>query len=337
LTEQRQLDERRQKALSRYYLASGAGGLAVGVHTTQFSIRKPQHDLLGPVLELSAKEAGRFEQSGGGPTVLVAGICGKTDQAIREARLARRIGYHIGLLSLSALPDASEEALINHSRAVAREIPIFGFYLQPAVGGRVLPFSFWQDFVEIPNVVAIKVAAFNRYQTLDVMRAVATSKRGEEIALYTGNDDNIVVDLLSQFDFGTVADAPSSSTVEFCGGLLGHWACWTRRAVELLERCHKVKSSGSSDELRELLRINHQVTDMNAAIFDAAGGYAGCIPGVHEVLRRQGLLEGIWCLDQDEKLSPGQADEISRVCQSYPDLIDDDFVQQKLDNWLGDT
>ncbi len=336
LTSQRRLDERRQQALSRYYLASGAGGLAVGVHTTQFAIREPQHNLLAPVLELGAAVAAEFvaNSSDKKPIILVAGLCGNTEQAIGEARLATQLGYHIGLLSLAALKDASEDELIKHAENVAREMPIFGFYLQPAVGGRVLPFSFWQRFVEIPNVVAIKVAAFNRYQTLDVMRAVAASDRRDQIAMVTGNDDNIVVDLLSEYTFPAARAELQPLSISFVGGLLGHWACWTHAAVGLLQRCQVARDSGSADELRELLRIGHQVTDMNAAIFDAAHNYSGCIAGVHEVLRRQGLLEGIWCLDEDERLSPGQSEEISRVCDSYPHLMDDAFVAENLDRWL---
>ena len=309
LTAARKLDERRQAALTRYYLAAGAGGIAVGVHTTQFAIR--EHALLRPVLELARATAGTN-------TVLIAGICGRTEQAFNEAQLARELGYHAGLLSLAALKTASDDELIAHCRRIAQEIPLFGFYLQPAAGGRLLSYEFWRRFSEIPNVIAIKMAPFNRYQTLDVLRGVADGGRAGDIALYTGNDDSIVIDLLTQ---GIV------------GGLLGHWACWTRKAVELLNECKRVR--GSKTIPASLLTLATQVTDCNAALFDAANNYAGCIPGIHEVLRRQGLLEGTWCLDSAETLGPGQADEITRVHRAYPHLNDDAFVAEHLAEWLN--
>ena len=308
LTADRKLDERRQRALSRYYLAAGAGGLAVGVHTTQFAIREPEVGLYRPVLELAAAEMR------GTAAVRIAGICGATVQAVREAELAASLGYECGLLSLAALRDASTAELVAHARAVAAVIPVMGFYLQPDVGGRVLPYEFWRQFVEIPNVVAIKVAPFNRYRTLDVVRAVRESGRAGDVALYTGNDDNIVVDLLNGFS----------------GGLLGHWAVWTRRAVALLERVKQ--STGVPPDLLELA---DQTTDANAALFDAANGFRGCIAGLHEILVRQGLLAGRWCLDPDEALSPGQMGEIDRVCGAYPWLNDDEFVRANLDSWLA--
>lgn len=308
LTADRKLDERRQRALSRYYLAAGAGGLAVGVHTTQFAIREPEVGLYRPVLELAAAEMR------GTAAVRIAGICGATVQAVREAELAASLGYECGLLSLAALRDASTAELVAHARAVAAVIPVMGFYLQPDVGGRVLPYEFWRQFVEIPNVVAIKVAPFNRYRTLDVVRAVRESGRAGEVALYTGNDDNIVVDLLNGFS----------------GGLLGHWAVWTRSAVALLERVKK--STGVPPDLLELA---DQTTDANAALFDAANGFRGCIAGLHEILVRQGLLAGRWCLNPDEALSPGQMGEIDRVCGAYPWLNDDEFVRENLDGWLA--
>lgn len=308
LTAERKLDERRQRALSRYYLAAGAGGLAVGVHTTQFAIREPQVGLYRPVLELAAAEMR------GTAAVRIAGICGATSQALREAELAASLGYECGLLSLAALRDASTAELVIHARAVAEVIPVMGFYLQPDVGGRVLPYAFWREFVEIPNVVAIKVAPFNRYRTLDVVRAVRESGRAGEVALYTGNDDNIVVDLLSGF----------------AGGLLGHWAVWTRRAVALLERV-----KGTAGVSPEMLELADQTTDANAALFDAANGFRGCVAGLHEILVRQGLLAGRWCLNPDEDLSPGQMGEIDRVCGAYPGLNDDEFVRENLDRWLA--
>lgn len=316
LTSSRKLDERRQRALTRYYLAAGAGGLAVGVHTTQFAIREA--GLLRPVLELAAEE----ERTSKTLVLKIAGVCGPTKQAVAEAALARDLGYDIGLLSLAALKTASEDALIAHAKAVGKTIPIFGFYLQPAVGGRALPYSFWRRFVELPSVVGIKMAPFNRYQTLDVLRAVAESGRADEIALYTGNDDNILIDLATEFRFGR-------KTLRIVGGLLGHWSVWTRKAVELLQEIHRMPAPSA-----ELLTRAAQITDSNAAFFDAANAFRGCIAGLHEVLRRQGLLKGIWCLDPKEGLSPGQKAEIDRVYQAYPHLNDDAFVEQYRDLWL---
>jgi dihydrodipicolinate synthase/N-acetylneuraminate lyase len=315
LDRRRRLDARRQRALTRYYLAAGAGGLAVGVHTTQFEIHDPASGLLRPVLELAAEEAGRSEHR----PVLVAGAVGPTVQAVAEAGLAREFGYDAVLLSMGALRDADEDALIDHSRAVAEVLPLFGFYLQPAVGGRLLSFAFWRRLAEIESLVAIKIAPFNRYQTLDVVRAVATS--GRDIALYTGNDDNIVVDLLTTFPF---------AELRIAGGLLGHWAVWTRRAVELLE---EVKAARDPIPAHLLTRAA-EITESNAAIFDPQHGFAGCIPGIHEVLHRQGLLEGTWTLDADEQLSPGQREAIDRIYRDYPHLTDDEFVQERLDSWL---
>lgn len=312
----RRLDERRQRALSRYYIAAGAGGLAVGVHTTQFQIRDPKIGLFEPVLALAKEEMDRARR----PLLRIGGICGATNQAVAEAETLCRLGYHAGLLSLAALPRASEDELVAHARAVGQALPIVGFYLQPAVGGRVLPYSFWRRFVEIDSVVAIKVAAFNRYQTLDVVRAVAESGRGD-IALYTGNDDAIVADLVTPHRFG-------GRDWRFVGGLLGHWSVWTRRAVELLERCQREPASP------DLMRLAAEVTDSNAAFFDAANAFHGCIAGLHEVLRRQGLLEGIWCLDEKESLGPGQLAEIDRVQRAYPHLNDDEFVIRHRDEWL---
>jgi dihydrodipicolinate synthase/N-acetylneuraminate lyase len=329
LNSARKLDERRQRALTRYYIAAGAGGIAVGVHTTQFAIRRPEVGLYCPVLELAAEEARRADARRSAPLVRVAGICGPTAQAVQEAALARELGYHAGLLSLSALQDADEDALIDHCRAVAGVIGLFGFYLQPAVGGRVLPYSFWRRFAEIEGVLAIKIAPFNRYQTLDVVRAVVESGR-DDIALYTGNDDNIVPDLLAPYCFPV-----GGRTVErrIVGGLLGHWAVWTRGAVEILETCHEAVAGGKPVPA-SLLALGNAVTDANAAFFDAANGFAGCIAGLHEVLRRQGLLEGTWCLDENETLSPGQLPEIDRVYAAYPYLNDDEFVARNRDEWL---
>ncbi len=340
LNSQRQLDERRQRALTRYYLAAGAGGVAVGVHSTQFEIRQPEHNLLKPVLQLAKEE---FDKAGR-TVVRVAGVCGNTAQATREAELAMSLGYDMGLLSLAAMKQADDDALIAHCTAVAKVIPIVGFYLQPSVGGRILPASFWRRFAEIENVVAIKMAPFNRFQTVDVVRAVAEAGRAlaldpttgggspasNGIALYTGNDDNILDDLLGEWHFKVNGQVVRQRIV---GGLLGHWAYWTKRAVELLARCHEINKAGQTIPA-EMAVLNRQVTDMNAAVFDPAHSFHGCIPGMHEVLRRQGLLEGTWCLNPNEVLSPGQAEELTRVSQAYPHLVDDDFIAQHLDKWL---
>jgi hypothetical protein len=374
LNPDRRLYERRQRALTRYYIAAGSGGLAIGVHTTQFAIREPQIGLFEPVLKLAADEMDRADRNRSIPLLRIGGICGKTPQAVKEATLLVDLRYHLGLLSLAALKDATDAELLAHCRAVAQIIPVIGFYLQPAVGGRVLSYHFWKEFVEIENVIAIKIAPFNRYQTLDLVRAVAES--GRDIALYTGNDDNIVMDLLTPFAFQSGGKIVERRIV---GGLLGHWSVWTRRAVDLLNECHAaaenqrngVQDVGAStltsaeqnptdggllgggalaptiprkktgalapEETQipmALLRKSIEVTDSNAAFFDAANHFRGCIAGLHEVLRRQGLLQGIWCLDPHETLSPGQADEISRVYAAYPHLNDDAFVREHLDAWL---
>jgi len=262
----------------------------------------------------------------------VAGVCGRTEQALREAAFAESAGYQACLLSLAALRDADVPALLRHCREVAAVMPLIGFYLQPAVGGRVLPYSFWREFAEIPNVLAIKMAPFNRYQTLDVLRGVADAGRAADIALYTGNDDNIVIDLLTPYRFET---ARGAVTVRIRGGLLGHWAVWTAKAVELLRQCQRL-AEDARPVPPEMLTLAAAVTDCNAAFFDAANGYAGCIPGIHEVLRRQGLLPGTWCINPHERLSPGQAAEIARVHAAYPQLHDDAFVAAHLDEWLAD-
>ncbi len=323
----RRLDERRQRGLTRYYIAAGAGGIAVGVHTTQFAIRDPKIALFDPVLQLAREEMDRADAARTEPLIRIGGICGATPQAVKEARLLADLRYGAGLLSLAALNDADEAVLLAHCKEIAQILPVVGFYLQPAVGGRALSYRFWRSFAELDNVAAIKVAPFNRYQTLDVVRAVAES--GRDIALYTGNDDNIMLDLVTPYTFDV---AGKRITKRIVGGLLGHWAVWTRRAVRLLHECHKVACDGQG--LQALLLRSVEVTDCNAAFFDAANGFAGCITGLHEVLRRQGLLEGLWCLDPNESLSPGQAEEIDRVCAAYPDLNDDEFVRENLDRWL---
>jgi len=331
LTAERKLDERRQAALTRYYCAAGAGGVAVGVHTTQFAIRDPQVGLFTPVLRLAMETAREFEIENGKRLVKISGVCGPAPQAVNEAALAREIGYDAGLLSLSALGRAMNAELIEHCRRVAEIIPLFGFYLQPAVGGRLLDYRFWREFLEIENVVAIKVAPFNRYQTLDVARALAESGRRREVALYTGNDDNIVADLLTEFRISAGSGSDRMAHVHFAGGLLGHWAVWTKRAVELLD---EIKAARANGNVFDALSRSAEVTDANAVLFDAQNNFAGCIAGLHEILRRQGLLAGRWCLDPREELSPGQMEEIDRICAGYPQLSDDEFVAQNLARWL---
>ncbi len=329
LDAQRQLDNRRQRALARYYLDAGSGGLAVGVHSTQFAIR--QVGLYEPVLALAMQTAREWIPLGGRrPLVMVAGLAGGTAQAVAEAGIARGLGYHAGLLSLAALKGAGEDELITHCQAVAQVMPLIGFYLQPAVGGLDLPVSFWRRFAAIHNVVAIKMAPFNRYRTLDVVRGVVQAQAEDRITLYTGNDDHIVLDLLLPF---VVRRGGQDVTVRIQGGLLGHWSVWTQRAVQLLQRLQAARSQGAIPS--ELLALDSRVTDCNAALFDVANNFHGCIAGCHEVLRRQGLLQGIWCLDPDEGLSPGQAEELTRVHDEHPDLHDDAFVAQHRQRWLA--
>ena len=324
LTEERKLDEKRQRLLSRYYIASGAGGMAVGVHSTQFEIRDPKINLFETVLRMAMEEVEAAELQR--PFIKVAGVCGPTEQAVAEATLAAGLGYDIALLSMGGLAAYSEKELLDRTRAIAAILPVFGFYLQPAVGGRIFSYAFWEEFATIENVVGIKVAAFNRYCTLDVVRAVAASLRKDEIALYTGNDDNIIADLMTPFRFNINGEWVEKN---FVGGLLGQWAIWTSKAVELLQyikEVHADKSLSREDVLAEGVHL----TDVNAAIFDPANQFHGCIPGIHEVLRRQGLLKGTWCLNEKEQLSAGQADEITRVYEAYPHMNDDAFVKEFL-------
>jgi len=321
LNQQLELDEMRQRRLTRYYMASGAGGVAVGVHTTQFEIRRPEINLLEPVLRLAAEEIEKVNLKK--PFIKVAGIVGPTQQAVKEAELAVKYGYHLGLVSMGGLSSYSEDELIKRAEEISNIIPVFGFYLQPAVGGRVLSYSFWEKFSAIPGIYAIKVAAFNRYQTLDVVRAVCSSPRRNEIALYTGNDDNIMADLITPYRFTINGEVIEK---RFVGGLLGHYAVWTKTSVTLFNEIKQRIAHNSGIE--NLLAKGIEVTDMNAAIFDAAHAFKGCIAGIHEVLRRQGLMEGTWCLNPEEKLSPAQSEEIDRVYKMYPYLTDDDFVRQ---------
>jgi len=327
LNENRQLDEFHQLLLTRYYIESGVGGIAVGVHTTQFEIREPKYNLFEKVLSLASSEVDRIPLNR--PFIKVAGICGPTDQALKEAEIAKGLGYHLGLLSINGLGEWSEEELLDRARAVGEHIPLFGFYLQPSVGGKVLSESFWREFSEIPSVQAIKIAPFNRYQSLEVVRAVCNSSRNEQIALYTGNDDNIVNDLLTTYNIKTDQGTVQKDIV---GGLLGHWSVWAKKAVDLLEEIKKAKKSNDSLS-RDWLTKNIDITDSNAAFFDSKNNFKGCIAGLHEILRRQGLLQGIWCLNPDEGLSTGQLEEIDRVYIDYPELNDDDFVKNNIETW----
>ncbi|MFM1851414.1 MAG: hypothetical protein RIS54_1098 [Verrucomicrobiota bacterium] len=329
LDDQRRFSERHQRAITRYYVASGVGGLAVGVHSTQFEIREPQHGLFKPVLELASRTIDEELAKAPRPFIKIAGLCGRTEQALSEAETALGYGYQAGLLSLGAYKNDSEDVMLAHCARVAETIPVIGFYLQPSVGGRLLSYSFWRRFAEIPNVIAIKLAPFNRYQTIDVVRGVTESGR-EDLVLYTGNDDSIVVDLLTPFTFD-VGGKPVTRRIQ--GGLLGHWGVWTKSAVKLLNEIKVARQSPQIDA--QWLETAIAVTDMNAALFDSANKFAGCIPGILEVLRRQGLVPSIHCLNPHEVLSPGQAEELDRVCRAYPQLIDDDFVAANRDSWLS--
>lgn len=325
LDENRQFDEEGQRLLSNYYIQSGAGGIAVGVHSTQFEIRLPEYNLYETVLRIAAEEVDKASLNR--PFIKIAGIAGPLNQAVNEAELAVSYGYDMGLLSMGGLQDLSEAEILDRTRAVAVVIPVFGFYLQPSVGGRIFSYEFWSEFVNIPNVEAIKCASFNRYQTLDVVRALAFSDRRDQVALYTGNDDNIVADLLAVYKFDVKGDQVE---LGFRGGLLGHWAVWTTKAVELLQTVKAFKQNPTKESWKELQILNNQVTDVNAALFDVANDFHGCIPGIHEILCRQGLMKGIWCLNPNELLSEGQAEELTRVHAAYTHLNDDAFVKEFL-------
>jgi dihydrodipicolinate synthase/N-acetylneuraminate lyase len=329
LNNKRIFDERRQRALIRYYLDAGAGGIAVGVHTTQFAIRQPEINLYSPLLEIAREEFDRFTANTRKPVIRIAGVIGKTGQALKEAQTASKLGFHAALLSLAAFKESPNSTIIKHCKEVAGIMPLFGFYLQPAVGGRILDVDFWREFAQIQNVIAIKIAPFNRYQTLDVVRGVVESGRSKEIALYTGNDDNILIDLLSEYK---IQSEGKTITKGIAGGLLGHWAVWTRSAVQLLDDVHIGVFKG---DFKQALILANKITDCNSAFFDTANNYKGCITGIHEVLRRQGLFKGIWTLDRDEKLSPGQNKEIDRVYAAYPELNDDAFITENLHKWLS--
>jgi hypothetical protein len=331
LDRNRRFSERHQRALTRYYLDAGAGGLAVGVHSTQFEIREPRYGLFRPVLELAAETARNWLSAAPRDVALIAGICGKTAQACSEAELARSLGYQAGLVSMAAFKSEPEEDILQHLDEVAKLIPVVGFYLQPAVGGRVFSYAFWRRFADIPNVVAIKIAPFNRYQTIDVVRAVAASGRND-LALYTGNDDTIVTDLLTPFPS---ASPDSLGVRRIIGGLLGHWGVWTHAAVRLFREIQGQVASNQGPSLDTWLARATAVTDMNAALFDAANRFHGCIPGILEVLRRQGLVETHFCLNEAETLSPGQAEELDRVSAAYPEFVDDAFVAEHRHRWLA--
>lgn len=330
LDRHRQLDERRQRALVRYYMDAGAGGIAVGMHFTQFEIRRPGIDLFKPVLQLCAEEADIQSKKSGRPVVKVAGINGRTAEALEQAQLAKELGYDVAIVSMATFGGALEQEMIYHMKEIAKVMPLFGFYLLTGVGGIQLPYHFWREVAEIENVIGIKIAPFNRYGTIDVVRAIADSGRADDITLYTGNDDSIIYDFITPYRF-----EKNSPTVCIRGGLLGQWGCWTKRAVELHERLLRIVD-GHDPVTPDLLTLSAQITDANAALFDPAHNYAGSIPGVNAILYRQGLLEGTWTLKRDEVLSPGQAEEIDRVCKAYPHLTDDDFVKANLDHWLKD-
>lgn len=328
LNADREFDVRRQRAVVRYYLNAGAGGIAVAVHTTQFDIRRPDIGLLEPVLRVTAEEIAAYEKKSRRTVVRVAGVCGPAEQAVSEARLAGSLEYDAVLLSPSGLGGLTEREMAERTRSVAAEMPVIGFYLQSAVGGRRFSFDYWRALADIPHVVALKCAPFDRYRTLDLVRGCAFSNRSDQVALYTGNDDNMVVDLLTRYSF---REGGREVTARFAGGLLGHWSVWTRASVRLFERLKRCR--GREEIPGELLTLAAQITDCNGAFFDAANGFAGCIPGVHEVLRRQGLLDGVWCLNPNEALSPGQSEEIDRVYRMYPHLNDDEFVRQNIADW----
>ena len=325
LKSDKSFDKHRMRALTRYYLDAGAGGVAVGVHTTQFAIRSK--GLYEPVLKQVAETVAEFGDDG---TLKVAGVTGKTEQALGEARIARALDYDAALLNVAAFAGVSEEEILTHCRAIAAVMPIIGFYLLTEVGGIVLSRDFWKQFCEIENVVGIKVAPFNRYRTLDVAHGIVQARAEHRVSLYTGNDDHIVLDLLTPM---AVPRGKEMVEVRFRGGLLGHWAIWTKKAVEIFERIKNI-SKGDSVPM-ELLALDSIVTDCNRAIYDAQHDFRGCIPGCHEVLKRQGLFEGTWCLDPNEVLSPGQAQLIDQVYLDYPDMNDDEFVRANLNRWLS--
>ena len=323
LTENRKLDEKYQRRMIRYYLEAGSGGVAAAVHSTQFEIRDPQHNLFEPVLELVSDEIGKYEAQTGKTIIRIAGACGEAPQACREAETAKRLGFDAILLSPGGLGHLTEEQLLERTRAVAEIMPVIGFYLQEAVGGRKLSREYWRELADIPNVVAIKCACFDRYRTEDLVKGVMESSRWEEVALYTGNDDHIVMDLLTPF-------AHNGRKKFFVGGLLGQWSVWTNRAVEIFSACKDCRNTGTIDI--GLLTVAEHLTEANGAVFDVAHKFAGCIPGMHYVLMKQGLMRGLWCLNPEEVLSEGQAEEIDRLWAAYPEIADDEFVKNFMEN-----
>lgn len=328
LDENRKLDEKTQRLLMQYYLNCGVGGIATAVHTTQFEIRKPEYAIFEPILRIVSDEIDKFEKKTGKTIVKVAGVCGETEQAVREAKIAKKYGYDAVLLSPGGLLDKSEDYLVARTEAVAAEMPVIGFYLQTACGGRQFTYDYWTRVCAVDNVVAIKCASFNRYQTLEVVRAAVMSDRSDEITLYTGNDDNIVIDLLTKYRF-----EKDGKTVErgFEGGLLGHWSVWTKKAVEMFEKIRAVKNN--EEISAQWLTLAAEVTDTNSAFFDTAHTFKGCIAGLHEILKRQGLMKNIYCLNPEETLSPGQMEELDRVLAMYPHLSDDDFIRENIESW----
>ncbi len=328
LNEDKSFDEKTQRTLMRYYLDAGAGGIATAVHSTQFEIREPEIGLFEPILKLVSEEIDAFERNTGRVIVKIAGVCGEIEQALKEAELAKAYGYDAVLLSPGGLNHLSEEELLIRAEKVATVMPVIGFYLQSAVGGRVFSYNFWEKFCLIDNVVAIKCASFNRYTTIDVVRAAALSPRSSEITLYTGNDDNIVNDLLTTYTFEKEG---KTFTKSFEGGLLGHWCVWTKRAVDIFKEIKKEKNKESISS--KYLTLAAEITDVNSAFFDTANSFKGCITGLHEVLRRQGIFKNILCLKEEEALSPGQLEEIDRVYKMYPHLNDDEFIKEKLAQW----
>ncbi len=318
LDENRKFDSASQRRIVRYYMAAGSGGIAAGVHSTQFEIRNPEHNLLRPVLETVIAEIEAFEKETGKTIVRVAGVCGKIPQACSEALLAKELGYDAVLLSPGGLADLSEEDLLDRTREVAKIMPVIGFYLQEAVGGRKLSRKYWKELSDIDGVAAIKCACFDRYRTQDLVKGVMESARADEVALYTGNDDHIVMDLLTPFEH-------NGKKKYFVGGLLGQWSVWTNRAVEIFNCCKETRETGIIPA--ELLTVAEHLTEANGAVFDVANRFAGCIPGLHYILRKQGLMETIYCLNPDETLSEGQAEEIDRLWTAYPEIADDSFVK----------
>ncbi len=325
LDSNRKFDKAMQKRLTRYYLEAGVGGIATAVHTTQFEIRKPEINLYETVISSVMDTINEYEEETGKVIVKVAGVCGDIEQATKEATLAKNLGFDAVLLSTGGLDSWSEDALVERAKVIAGIIPVILFSMQTAVGGRKFSYAYWEKAAEIEGVVAVKCASFNRYQTHDIVRAMTLSSRADKIALYTGNDDNIVIDLATEYVFEADGE---TKRAEIVGGLLGHWCAWTKKAVEIF---HGIKSGEIKGE--KLLSLAAAVTDTNSAFFDTTNNFAGCIAGVHEVLRRQGFTDGIYLLNPEEQLSDGQFEEIDRVYRMYPELNDDAFAKEFIANY----